>query len=170
MDRLGEATEAKGGVADTENPARMAASGGRRVSKAQASLIERQERQRQKRASSAKAATGDLRARRKSIEAMAAGNSKKEMANPLEGEDQERLIEVFKNMSGFLQETRASLSDLESEAMTPDMEAQLSDSIAQLQVIAGNQNSGHQNRSQSQVDMDQLRAFQRNMTAEDDSF
>ena len=169
MDRLGEATEAqqKGGVADTENPARMAASGGRRVSKAQASLIERQERQRQKRASTAKAATGELRARRKSIEAMAAGNSKKDVANPLEGEDQERLIEVFKNMSGFLHETRASLSELESEAMTPDMEAQLADSIAQLQVIAGN---GQQNRSQSQVDMDQLRAFQRNMTAESDSF
>ena len=50
-----------------------------------------------------------------------------------DGIDHADLVELFQTMSGFVKETR---NNLDSEGMTPEMEAQLADYMGNLQCVA----------------------------------
>eukprot|EP00658_Telonema_sp_P-2_P012200 TRINITY_DN14649_c0_g1_i10.p1 TRINITY_DN14649_c0_g1~~TRINITY_DN14649_c0_g1_i10.p1 ORF type:complete len:177 (-),score=65.28 TRINITY_DN14649_c0_g1_i10:577-1107(-) len=130
MEKLAQASGGEDGDA-----IRMVSAAPRPMSKAELIYQERQERQRRRREAAARGTSEQLGTARKATY----GEPDDVGLNP---EDQEKLLEVFKNMSGFVEQTRASLETMDAtDQEVGDLDARLVDSLQKLQQVVSNETS-----------------------------
>merc|ERR1712166_1313204 len=109
----------------------------RKVSKAEAMLLARQERLRSNRQQEAESTAADVLARKQKISATTAGSYGKKLARSrMFKQEEQQLMEVFQGMSGLLV---GALSSMESDEC-PELENELTASLEKLKGIEARQN------------------------------